>query len=234
MAALIVGVAGIAWQWREAVVQRDRARAQERIAREAEGQALRQEGIAREAEKKAAQSRDAAQASEKVAVAARAEAEKNYQLAATQATLALNTIQDLVTRVSTGLNQPGLFDLKTEIIQKALERVDSVANIYQGTTNKEATTFAALFELGKIYRQTGKIEKAAKVFRQCLGIARERVVIKKGSDPSRQNLVNVLGELAGCSIELDRDLKAAVAYDREALAILSGYPRSSDAAGSRD
>jgi tetratricopeptide (TPR) repeat protein/tRNA A-37 threonylcarbamoyl transferase component Bud32 len=220
VAALIVGVAGIAWQWREAVGQRDRARAQEGIARAAEGQALRQEGIAREAEQKAAQSRDAAQASERVAVAARAEAEKNYGLAATQATLALNTIQDLVTRVSTGLNQPGLFDLKTEIIQKALERVDSVANIYQGTTNKEATTFAALFELGKIYRQTGKIEKAAKVFRQCLGIARERVVIKKGSDPSRQNLVNVLGELAGCSIELDRDLKAAVAYDREALAIL--------------
>jgi tetratricopeptide (TPR) repeat protein/tRNA A-37 threonylcarbamoyl transferase component Bud32 len=220
LAALIVGVAGIAWQWREAVGQRNRALTQERIAREAEVQALRQEGIAREAEKKAALSRDAAQASEKVAVAARAEAEKNYQLAATQATLALNTIQDLVTRVSSGLNQPGLFDLKTEIIQKALDRVDAVANIYQGTTNKEATTFAALFELAKIYHQTGKIEKATRIFRQCLDIARARVVIKKGSDPARQNLVNVLGELAGCSIELDRDLKAAVAYDREAMKVL--------------
>jgi uncharacterized protein HemX len=63
LAALIVGVAGIAWQWREAVGQRDRARAQERIALAAEAQALSQEEIAREAEKQAAHSRDAAQAS---------------------------------------------------------------------------------------------------------------------------------------------------------------------------
>ena len=195
------------------------------------------EAQAREAEKQAAQSRDAAQASEKRAVASRAEAEKNYELAATQATLALNTIQDLVERVSTGLNHPNLFDLKTEIIQKALERVDAVANIFQGSINKEVATFAALFELGKIYRQTGKIEKAAKIFRQCLDIARAAHRDQERERPARQNLVNVLGELADCSIEHDRDLKAAVAYDREALNILQDifdHPMREDRVIDRD
>ena len=218
--ALIFGILGITLQWRVAVAQRDRAVTQERLAREAERQALRQEGIARGAEEKAALSRDAAQTSEKLAVAARAEAEKNYQLASRQATLALNTIQDLIIRVQSGLKQPGLFDLKTEIINKALERVDDVANIYQGTTNKEATTLAALMELGRIYYRTGKIEKATKIFLQCEEIGRARIIIKKGSDPARNNLVSALGELGLCSLENNRDLDAALAYDREALSIL--------------
>jgi tetratricopeptide (TPR) repeat protein len=204
--ASILGVAGIAWQWRVAVYQEGIAREQAKIARAAEAQA--------------ALARDAAVASEKVAVAARAEAEKNFQTAATQATLSLNTIQDLITRVSKGLKEPNLFDLKTEIIEQALQRLEKVAAIFQGSTSKEATALASLMELGKIYRQTGRIEKATAIFKQCERIARDRIVIKKGSDPARFNLATVLYQLAGCALENDRDVKASIAYELEALAVL--------------
>ncbi len=134
----------IAWQWREAVSQRNQAQ----IARDA---AVHQEQTARKAEAEARIARDQAVASEKKAVAARAQAEQNAQIAGMQATLALNTIQDLVSQVQKGLQGPGLYDLKTALLDSALKRIDGVAGIYEKSTSKEATTAAALMELGKIY-----------------------------------------------------------------------------------
>ena len=72
--------------------------------------------MARKAETEAKTARDQAVASEKravtsekQAVAARAQAEQNAQIAGMQATLALNTIQDLVSQVQKGPQGPGLY-----------------------------------------------------------------------------------------------------------------------------
>ncbi len=217
--ASIVGVLGIAWQWREAVAQRDLARAA-RAASEVQRQAaVAAEGQARAAEGRAGSARDAAQASEKAAVAARADAEKNAQVAGVQAALALGTIQDLITRVNEGLDRPDLFDLKADIIRAALQRVDAVANVIQGSNSKEATALAATTELGRIYRQTGQIERAVPIFRKCLEIAKERLIIRNRNSASRNNLANIYRELAICAEELDRDMNAVVANLREALAL---------------
>ncbi len=155
-------------------------------------------------------------ASEKAAVAARAEAEKNAQIAGMQATLALATIGDLISRVNDGLNRPGLFDLKTEIIQSALQRVDQVANILQGVNNKEATTLAALTALADIYRQTGELQRAVPIFQKCLVIAKERLIIRNRNSSSRMNLAQIYRNLATCAEQLDRDMNAVVAHLREA------------------
>jgi tetratricopeptide (TPR) repeat protein/tRNA A-37 threonylcarbamoyl transferase component Bud32 len=200
-----------------AVSARAEAEQSAQQARVARDDAIRQEGIAREAEAKARIARDEAIASEKAAVAARAEAEKNAQLASMQAALALGTVQDLIERVNRGLERPNLFKLKTEIIQEALKRIVQVDDIYKGVYNKEATTLAALTELGKIYRKTGQIERAVELFQKCLGIARERLIVKKRNDGSRSNMANIYRELALCAEELDRDMNAVVANYQEAV-----------------
>ena len=208
--ASIAGVIGVTWQWREAVSQRNQAQ----IARD---EAVHQEQTARKAEAEARIARDQAVASEKKAVAARAQAEQNAQIAGMQATLALNTIQDLVSQVQKGLQGPGLYDLKAALLDSALKRIDGVAGIYEKSTSKEATTAAALMELGKIYRQLGQTQKAFQSYQKCLEITKERVKIKNYSDPSRQNLANTYFELAFCSEELNRDMKATLSYNQDGL-----------------
>ena len=208
--ASIAGVIGVTWQWREAVSQRNQAQ----IARD---QAVRQEQTARRAESEASIARDQSVASEKTAVAARAQAEQNAQIAGMQATLALNTIQDLVSQVQKGLQAPGLYDIKAALLDSALKRIDGVAGIYEKSTSKEATTAAALMELGRIYRQLGQTQKALQSYQKCLEITKERVKIKNYSDPSRQNLANTYFELAFCSEELNRDMKATLKYNQDGL-----------------
>jgi tetratricopeptide (TPR) repeat protein/tRNA A-37 threonylcarbamoyl transferase component Bud32 len=208
--ASIAGVIGVTWQWREAVSQRNQAQ----IARD---QAVLQEQTARRAEAGARIARDQALASEKSAVTARAQAEQNAQIAGMQATLALNTIQDLVSQVQKGLQVPGLYDVKAALLDSALKRIDGVAGIYEKSTSKEATTAAALMELGKIYRQLGQTQKAFQSYQKCLEITKERVKIKNYSDPSRQNLANTYFELAFCSEELNRDMKATLSYNQGGL-----------------
>ena len=208
--ALIAGVIGVTWQWSEAVSQRNQAQ-------RARDEAMHQEQTARKAEAEARISRDHAVASERNAVAARAQAEQNAQVAGMQATLALNTIQDLVSQVQKGIQGPGLYDLKTALLDSALKRINGVAGIYEKSTSKEATTAAALMELGKIYRQLGQTKKAFDAYQKCLEITKERVKIKNYSDPSRQNLANTYFELAFCSEELNRDMKAALSYNQDGL-----------------
>ena len=203
---------GIAWQWRESVFQRNEALT-------ARDRAVREEAAARKAEGEARAARDAAQAARDAAQAARVQAEQNALLAGMQATLALNTIQDLIVQVREKLNGPDLFDIKTALLDSALNRVDGVASVYDKSTSKEATVLAALNELATIYRQLGQSEKAFKVLERCLAIARERVRIKEGSDPSRQNLANILREIASISEEFRRNMKASLAYNEESLKI---------------
>jgi tetratricopeptide (TPR) repeat protein/tRNA A-37 threonylcarbamoyl transferase component Bud32 len=209
-AALVIGAVGISLQWREAVYQRNQALS----ARDA---AVRQEQVAREAEDRARAARNAAVASEKAAQAARAQAEQNANLAGAQATNALNTIQEIIVQVREKIQEPGLIDVKTQLLGTALGRINAVADVYDRSTSKEATTLAALTVLGQTYRQLGQTERAVKTFNNCLAIAKERIKVKNGSDASRSNLARIYAELALCHEELDRDMKAALTDSTESL-----------------
>ena len=246
-ASLIIGVAAFAWQASVARGQRDAAETarrseadqrrvadQERdravvagaAARKAEGeatqardQAVREEQAARLAEADALRSRNAALASEKAAIAARKEAEDNLALASTQATNALTTVQVLIDQTTQKLQGTGLYDIQQALLAVALQNVDLVANSYNSGTSKEATTMAALVALGDIYRKLGQLEKASQYFLKGADIAKERVVIKKGSDPSRRNLAIVYTNLGNVAQEWNRDLKASLDYYQKALAL---------------
>jgi serine/threonine-protein kinase len=210
--ATIVGVAGITAQWREAVHQRNQAILARKAAEENETAALKAKDEADYARKKAS-------ASEQNAVAERGRAEQNAQLAGIQATLALGTVQSLITQANEKLKGPGLYDLRRGLLEVALRDVDKVADIYDKATSKEATTAAALVELGRIYRELGQAGKALKYFQKALEIARERIRIKKGSDASRRNLALVYSNLGATAEELNRDMNAALDYHLKALAL---------------
>jgi tetratricopeptide (TPR) repeat protein/tRNA A-37 threonylcarbamoyl transferase component Bud32 len=176
-AAIVGGMIGITWQWREAVFQRN------------------------------------------AAVVAREAAEKNAQLASTQATLALNTVQDLISEVQTNLSFPGLSEVKMALLHTAQTRIEGVAAVYAKSTSKEATVMAIDMALANVYRQLGQSGKAAVMLDRCLDIAKARVIIKENSDPSRMNLANVHAARALLDEELGRNIKAALSENQEALRI---------------
>jgi serine/threonine protein kinase len=164
--------------------------------------------------------RSKAEASEALANDQKAQAEKNAQVAGMQATLALNTVQTLITQANEKLQGPGLYDLREALLEVALHNVDGVADIYdKAPTSKEATTAAALMELGRIYRELGQSAKAFKQFQKALEITTERIKIKKGSDASRRNLALVYSNLGATAEELNRDMKAALDYHLKALSL---------------
>ena len=45
--------------------------------------------------------------------------------------------------------------MKTKLLENALKRVDGVASVYEKSTSKEATAYAAMNELATIYREQG-------------------------------------------------------------------------------
>ncbi len=205
-AALVFGAAGIVLQWREAVFQRNAAIAAKDVA-------VREAAAARKAEGEARAARDGEQA-------ARTQAELNAQVAGSQASLALNIIQDILSQMQKGLNAPGLIDFKKSLLDSVLKRIDGVANVYdKSSMSKEATVLAAMNGLARIYSELGQSEKSHRTLERCLEIAKERVKIKNGSDPSRQNLANIHRELASSAEQFRRDLKASLAFNVASLEI---------------
>ncbi len=203
--ALLGGIAGTTF----GLIRAEKARAA--LVKQAEAERL--------AKLEAVAAKEKAVAAEKAEAEQRAQAVQNARLAGVQATLALNTIQDMIVQVRTNLDGPDLFEVKTGLLDTALKRVDSVAGVYDKSTSKEATALAALNELAKIYRELGQSEKAFRLLERCLAIAKERVSIKENSDPSRQNLANVYRDLALVCEEFRRDMKASLAYNEESLKI---------------
>jgi serine/threonine protein kinase len=154
------------------------------------------------------------------AEAARKVAEQSAQVAGSQATLALNSVQSLITQTNDRLQAPGLFEIRQALLETALANVDQVADVYdKAPSNKEATTAAALVSLGTIYRQLGQAQRAERQFEKALDITKARVVIKKGSDPSRRNLALVYSNLGATAEELDRDMDASLDYHKKALTL---------------
>jgi tetratricopeptide (TPR) repeat protein/tRNA A-37 threonylcarbamoyl transferase component Bud32 len=176
--AILGGIIGIVWQWREAVFQRNEA------------------------------------------VVARDAAQKNAQLASTQATLALSTVQDLITEVQSTLTLPDLYEVKMALLKNAQAHIEAVAGVYdKSNTSKEATVMAIDMELANIYKELGQSDKAAVFAARSLEIAKARVIIKENSDPSRMNLALIYTFRGLLYEEFGRDMKAALSENQESLRI---------------
>jgi serine/threonine-protein kinase len=153
---------------------------------------------------------------------ARKVAADNSRLASEQAAVALTTLQRLISKVQdeTGLEAaPETVEFKRFMMQTALEGVQQVSKRGEGSTSLEATQAAAHMQLGQMFKQLGKGKEALAEFRKVYAIAKARVVLKHGTDASRRNLAAALLMLAEMDKEVGRDMQAALAHNKESLAL---------------
>lgn len=73
--------------------------------------------------------------------------------------------------------------------------------------------------MGKLFQELGEAKKAKEQFTKGLEIARQRIIIKKGSDASRGNLAAILLNMGDITMEADRDLEAVLKHYQEALQV---------------
>ena len=166
------------------------------------------------------QEKEAAVAAKKLAQDKEAEAAKNAVEAAEQAGIALGALQTLIDKVQNRLDDtPGTEQLKRDLLEVAIKEVQKVSSAAEKSTSIEATRAAGLMRLGHLFRQLGNSEEAMKQFRSVYEITKARVVLKQGSDASRQNLAAALLMLAEMDKEAARDLQLSLAHNKEALAI---------------
>jgi len=175
-----------------------------------------------ETEKEAAvEAQTTAQKNEQDAIAARQAADQNAREVATQAGIALGALQTLIRQVQEQLDEvPGTQQLKEDLLKMALGEVDKVNKAAEKSTSIEATRMAALMQLGQLYKQLGKSDEAMSQFRKVYEIARARVELKKGTDASRLNLALSVRTLADMDREVNRDMSASLAHEKEALEIM--------------
>lgn len=161
---------------------------------------------------------------------ARSRALELARVADEQAGLALSTIQILVDKVQTRLDDtPGTHGLKTDLLETALAGLDTIAGQMQGLDTTETTALAAHMRLGEIYRQLGSSEKAMQEYLLSEGIARKRVAVRPDNMAGRGNLATVLSVVSDMHRELRRDVRSSIAALEESLSIWRGM--TADTAG---
>ena len=175
--------------------------------------------IAQERNLKEIQRQDAVDARE-VAEAAKQRAEENEKLATDQAGLSLETMQVLIDKVQTQLDEaPRTQQIKRDLLETAMEGLKKVAKKAEGSTSIEATMLSAHMRMADIFRQLGDTDDAMSEFEKSLDIARRRAAKNPNNDASQANLAVVLSHVGDMRQELERDVDASLSCYREALAI---------------
>ena len=195
------------------------------IAQREAANAAVQQSIAEQKALEADEARGVADANAKLA-------SEQAKIASEQATLAVRTIQLVVQKIQQQLSEaPGTQAVRKEILDLANAEIVRVANKVDSSTSKEATQLAIHRQLGLVFKDLGESEKAFEQFSKAETLARERIVIKQGSDASRTNLALVLIELGEIGLEYRRDLQLALKYYEEVVAIHTGildHPNAGD------
>src|SRR5262249_47581579 len=114
---------------------------------------------------------------------------------------------------------PETVEFKRYIMQTALDGLQQVSKRGEGSTSLEATRAAAHMQLGQMFKQLGKGKEALAEFQKVHEITKARVVLKQGNDASRRNLAAALFMLAEMDKEVGRDMQAALAHNKESLAL---------------
>jgi serine/threonine-protein kinase len=157
---------------------------------------------------------------EVAAETARREADGNARLATEQAGLALSTMQLLVDKVQTQLDDaPRTQKLKRELLETAIEGLKAVSKGGEGSTSIETTVLAAHMRMGTMFRHLGVTDEALREFEICHDIARRRALANPGNDASQANLAAVLTVLGDMHQELKRDMAASIDCHGKALKI---------------
>lgn len=122
-------------------------------------------------------------------------AEENEQLAIKQANLALQNIQFVVTDVDTKLmQQPGSSEIRIAIMEAVSKKWDELdIGMTGGVRGKAVPTLMAVRQrIATTFAQLDRIKEANEEFKKLEKSARERIVVKEGTDASRLNLAKIL------------------------------------------
>jgi tetratricopeptide (TPR) repeat protein len=182
-------------------------------------QAKRQSQLAMAARHNESIQREAAETERNTAQQQTRIAQANAVLASQQAMTLLAGVQSIITQAKS-FEPPLPAKLMESILNVALQSADKVAGNYDNSqTSKEATTAAILSMLGDLYLQLGRPVDAEKRFLAMHEILKERIKIKQGSDPSRNNLAASYRRLGNIALSIDRDPAKSLAAYQEALAL---------------
>jgi eukaryotic-like serine/threonine-protein kinase len=201
--------------------------AQNTVIKKEKESAVEAQGIAQREAENAKTQRGIAEANAQAANEAREladenarAADENAKTASTQATANLLTIQLVIENMNQQLSEvPGTQKVRERLLNLAMDRINKVADAVDKSTSKEATTLASWRSLGSIYAQVGATDKAFEYLTKACDLARERVVVKNGSDASRINLGRILQDLGQLSQEYRRDMQLALEYYQESASI---------------
>ncbi len=143
-------------------------------------------------------------------------AEENAELATKQANLALQNIQFVVTDVDTKLTtQPGSSEIRIAIMEAVSKKWDELDIGMTGGVRGKAipTLMAVRHRIAMTLSQLDRVVEADREFTKLEVMARERIVVKEGTDASRINLAKILT----ASSNIQRQLKNAKGTESKLL-----------------
>ena len=143
-------------------------------------------------------------------------AEENAELATKQANIALQNIQFVLTDVDTKLTtQPGSSEIRIAIMEAVSKKWDELDIGMTGGVRGMAipTLMAVRHRIAMTLSQLGRVKEADGEFTKLEKMARERIVVKEGTDASRTNLVKILA----ASSTLQRQLNNAKGSESKLL-----------------
>ena len=146
---------------------------------------------------KAQKERDEADRQRVLANEATLQAEKNQKIAETQANLALQNIQLVLTEVDTRLaKQPGTADIRIGILQLMEKKWDELDKALTGGIEGQSipTLMRVRFQIADAWVSLDRLKEADAQFTTIYEQAKERIVVKNRSDASRFNLALVCNQ----------------------------------------
>ena len=158
---------------------------------------------------------------------ARRVAEESTRLADARANDALTSIQTLVDKVQTQLEDvPGVEPLKKELLDIGLEDLRRLAAQWKKSRSTETTELAAHMRLGDTFRKIGTTAEAMQEYLYCHSIAWRRARDFPNNAASQGNLATVLSTIGGMRQELEHDMKASLDCYKQAVEIWEKLDKS--------
>jgi serine/threonine-protein kinase len=151
---------------------------------------------------------------------ARQSAEVARELAQRQTMLSLETIRTLVREVQEQIgNNPGMQRLKLKLLETALESLERVPENDETWRLQGQITAGAYVKVGETYLQLGDSEQAFKNIEKGRKIIQQMADREPQGDVAQANLAAVHVMLGRMSMELRRDMQAALVHHKTALKI---------------
>ena len=186
---------------------------QAQIAKEKEAEAKKQEGIARENERKAKEQEGIAKENEKKAIEQKAKTDE-------QAVNLRDYVQKFLTSANNmdDIDAPQLRPYKTALLNLALESSEKVVEQLKDDESKQAipTRMNINLQLARAYRAREEGEKALNAIDALLEIGEKRILIQKGADAARHNLMLFLLDKSSLKLEFGREMTTSLELAKRA------------------